>query len=73
MSDWENNAARLINELGLMVSMAGNFAREPDKRPMSDRAIIGSLRESQAHVNEILAHMTKSLVKRGEHRKEEAG
>jgi len=27
MSDWENNAARLINELGLMVSMAGNFAR----------------------------------------------
>jgi len=69
MSDWENNAARLINELGLMVSMAGNFAREPDKR----RAIIGSLRESQAHVNEILAHMTKSLVKRGEHRKEEEG
>jgi len=56
-----------------MVSMAGNFAREPDKRPMSDRAIIGSLRETQARMNEILAHMTKSLVKRGEHRKEEAG
>jgi len=72
MSDFENNAARLINELGLMVSMAGNFAREPDKRPMSDRAIIRSLRESQENVNEILAYMTKSVVKRGEHRKDDA-
>ena len=72
MSDFENNAARLINELGLMVSMAGNFAREPDKRPMSDQAIIRSLRESQENVNEILAYMTKSVVKRGEHRKDDA-
>ena len=70
MSDWENSAASLIKELGLMVAVAGNFATEPDKRPMSDEAIIRSLRESQAYANEILAYMTKSVVKRGEHRKE---
>lgn len=70
MSDWENNAARLIHQLGLMVSMAGNFAREPNKRPMSDQAIIRSLRASQESVNEILAYMTKSVVRRGEHREE---